>query len=1223
MFAVVSFSVAQETSTSGVPNLISYSGTIHGASGNATASSRTLGVTFAIYKQSEGGAPLWLETQNVIATATGQYRVLLGSTSATGLPSDLFSPQEQRWLGVKVEGQPEQPRVLLVSVPYAMKAAEADTLAGHSASEFVTTNTLQSVVKDQLQQQSSGTSGRTTAVGVSSKLQGTSDPYVDNGTALQVGANFNIDGNGTVATLNATSQYLLGGSPVLGTNGGLSLFLGTQAGQNNTGNENTFLGMASGQSNTSGDFNTFVGRGAGLANTTGTYNTFIGRESGQTNTTGSYNSFFGTNAGNLNTTGSFNFFLGANTGYSNTTGTYNVFIGPGSGLLNTTGQYNTLVGANAGINSTTGTYNAFVGGAAGSANTSGTANTFLGMNSGITNTTGNNNVYIGAAAGVLANPAAVQNVYIATQGVATESNTIRMGDPWNQTATYISGIAGATTNSGVPVFVDATGKLGTAGGSMGGVTSFNGRTGAVVPAANDYNFSQITGSLQSSQFSGSYSNSVNLSNTGNSFHGAFIGNGSGLNGVLPAPGSNNYIQNTNVPQGANFNISGTGTVGGFFTAQSGLQAFNNVTNNAAIQGQDSNTSGQSSAVAGQTVNPTGVAVDGHAKATTGYSVGVQGEDDSTIGAGVIGVNTTTSGQNFGVLGYSGGSGGFGVMGTSPNVAAAGYNQTCTAFGSCTLATGIAGQFATQTGGTILQGLSGSSLAPVFSVDSSGNVTAAGIRANNVVGGLPVYVGATGKLGTASGSLGVTSFNGRTGAVVSAAGDYNFTLLNGFLQSPQLSGTYSSAVTLSNTSNVYFGNGSNLTGVVAGAGSPYYIQNSTSQQTSSNFNISGTGTAVTLNATTYQIGAQNALSMPSGTDNLFLGFGAGSVTTGADNAFLGFSAGIANTIGLDNTFTGSQAGFSNQGGNGNVFYGFKAGYSNVGGSVNVFVGANAGFSNTGTGNVFVGTSAGFANTSGANNVFSGLNAGNANKTGTDNVFDGASAGASNVGGNNNVFTGYFAGQAATGSSNTFLGYSAGSSITAGGNNIDIGANSGPSGNESNTIRIGTSTQTATFIAGISGATSSSGVNVLINTSGQLGTLTSSRRFKDNIQDMGTASSKLFQLRPVTFYYKPQFDDGSHLLQYGLIAEEVAKVYPDMVVYDKDGQPYTVRYQVLAPMLLNELQKQNAVVAAQQVSLRTQQQRADKQQGQIQTLQRQNEELQQRLSRLETLLVDRAQ
>jgi hypothetical protein len=692
-----------------------------------------------------------------VTTATGQYRVLLGSTSATGLPSDLFSPQEQRWLGVKVEGQPEQPRVLLVSVPYAMKAAEADTLAGHSVSEFVTTSTLQSAVKDQLLQQSTGTSGKTTAVGVSSNVQGVSDPYVDNGTALQVGANFNIDGNGSAATLNATSQYLLGGSPVLGTNGVASLFLGTQAGQNNTGNENTFLGLASGQSNTSGNFNTFVGRGAGLANTTGIYNTFLGRESGQTNTTGSYNSFFGTNAGNSNTTGSYNFFLGANTGYSNTTGTYNVFIGPGSGLLNTTGQYNTLVGANAGINTTTGTYNAFVGGAAGSANTGGTANTFLGMNSGITNTTGSNNVYIGAAAGVLANPAAVQNVYIATQGVATETNTIRIGDPWNQTAAYIAGVAGSVTNLGVPVYVDSNGKLGTVGNFQSSVTSFNGRGGAVVSQFGDYNFSQIggnlafsqlTGTLQNNQLGGAYSNSVALSNSGNTFTGSFSGNGSGLNGVIPAPGSANYIQNNSQQQNANFNISGKGTVWGLFTAQSGLLALNNMTNSAAVTAQDNANSGQSTGVDGSTQNSTGVGVNGRANSTTGYNVGVQGESKSSSGAGVIGVAESTSGSTLGVLGFSASNSGFGVMGSSTNVATAGYNQTCTAFGSCTLATGVAGQFATQTGGTILQGLSGSSLsslAPVFSVDSSGNVTAAGVRANNVVGGLPVYVDATGKL----------------------------------------------------------------------------------------------------------------------------------------------------------------------------------------------------------------------------------------------------------------------------------------------------------------------------------------------------------------------------------------------------------------------------------------------------------------------------------------------
>ncbi len=112
-------------------------------------------------------------------------------------------------------------------------------------------------------------------------------------------------------------------------------------------------------------------------------------------------------------------------------------------------------------------------------------------------------------------------------------------------------------------------------------------------------------------------------------------------------------------------------------------------------------------------------------------------------------------------------------------------------------------------------------------------------------------------------------------------------------------------------------------------------------------------------------------------------------------------------------------------------------------------------------------------------------------------------------------------------------------------------------------------------------------------------------------MGDSCSRLFQLRPVTFFYKPQYDDGSHLLQYGLIAEEVAKVYPELVAYDQDGAPYTVKYQYLAPMLLNELQKQHAVVATQQDVIKTQQE-------QIQTQGQQIADLQQRLSRLESLI-----
>ena len=153
-FFLVSICSAQQASVTTVPNLIRYSGTLRDAQGTASNSPATVGVMFAIYKQQDGGAPVWQETQNVALDANGNYSVLLGSTTATGLPGDLFSQQEQRWLGVQVQGQPEQARVLLVSVPYAMKANEADRLAGHAASEFVTSDTLQSAVQQQLQKQS-------------------------------------------------------------------------------------------------------------------------------------------------------------------------------------------------------------------------------------------------------------------------------------------------------------------------------------------------------------------------------------------------------------------------------------------------------------------------------------------------------------------------------------------------------------------------------------------------------------------------------------------------------------------------------------------------------------------------------------------------------------------------------------------------------------------------------------------------------------------------------------------------------------------------------------------------------------------------------------------------------------------------------------------------------------------------------------------------------------
>src|SRR3990170_3753090 len=113
-----------------VPPVMQFSGVLQDSAGRPLGGAQ--GVTFALYREQEGGAPLWLETQNVTADADGRFAALLGATTSAGVPMELFASGESRWLGVQanVPGELEQPRVLLVSVPYALKAADAETLGG-------------------------------------------------------------------------------------------------------------------------------------------------------------------------------------------------------------------------------------------------------------------------------------------------------------------------------------------------------------------------------------------------------------------------------------------------------------------------------------------------------------------------------------------------------------------------------------------------------------------------------------------------------------------------------------------------------------------------------------------------------------------------------------------------------------------------------------------------------------------------------------------------------------------------------------------------------------------------------------------------------------------------------------------------------------------------------------------------------------------------------------
>jgi hypothetical protein len=336
----------------------------------------------------------------------------------------------------------------------------------------------------------------------------------------------------------------------------------------------------------------------------------------------------------------------------------------------------------------------------------------------------------------------------------------------------------------------------------------------------------------------------------------------------------------------------------------------------------------------------------------------------------------------------------------------------------------------------------------------------------------------------------------------------------------------------------------------------------------------------------------------GPTDLFLGTNAGNpgVSTGIFDTAIGVNSMAALTSGNSNSGLGYNSLLSCTTGSANTALGAFSQNDTTTGSANTAVGAGSLTSNTGGGgNVAIGAGAMSFNLTGGNNVAVGLNA-LLHSTGDSNTAVGTNALPST-----------------TGTKNIGLGLSAGGNITTGSNNIDIG-NSAP-GNESDTIRIG-KTQTAAYLAGVSGVTVASGVQVFIDSNGQLGTLTSSARFKEDVADMAGDSHMVMQLRPVTFRYKAPYDDGSHRLQYGLIAEEVAKIDPELVQFDSDGQAQTVRYHVVNMMLLNEVQRQEAEVGTLRALADRQRTELDQQK---QLLADQGE----RLQKLEALLARQAE
>jgi len=307
------------------------------------------------------------------------------------------------------------------------------------------------------------------------------------------------------------------------------------------------------------------------------------------------------------------------------------------------------------------------------------------------------------------------------------------------------------------------------------------------------------------------------------------------------------------------------------------------------------------------------------------------------------------------------------------------------------------------------------------------------------------------------------------------------------------------------------------------------------------------------------------------------------TTGSNNTASGSAALVSNTTGSDNTASGTSALHGNKTGNSNTANGVAALAGNTTGNSNTASGAYALVSNkAGNSNTANGVRALAGNTTGNSNTASGAYALTNNTTGNSNTASGVNALSSNITGIRNTAVGRQALESSTGKENIAIGWLAGATLTSGDDNIYL-ANVGTS-SESKTMRLG-NVQTRTFIAGIATATVS-GTTVEVDTkTGQLGITPSSARYKQDIAPMGTSSEKVLDLRPVTFAYK---EDAQHVKHYGLVAEEVAAVYPELVTHTAAGEVQAVRYQELIPMLLNELQRQQQAFQRQEQTLQRQQQ-----------------------------------
>jgi hypothetical protein len=895
------------------------------------------------------------------------------------------------------------------------------------------------------------------------------------------------------------------------------------------------------------------------ASPTGNVNTAFGARALFPDTTGSANSAFGASALQSNQAGQSNTAVGYYSLAANTNAGLNIAIGPWAlaaqsydnggtaySSLNVAIGYNSLASNNP------------------TSSLNGMNNIGLGINSLYFNTTGSNNIAIGPGAGYNLTTGN-DNIDLGNQGVAAESGAMRLGTAGHQTTTYIAGIAGVTLSGGTQtVVVNGSGQLGAVASSSGTVSS--------ITAATPLTGGTITGtgSIGITQ-AGTGSAGYLSASDWNTFNNKGAGTVTAVTASAPlvsSGGATPAISLGTVP------IANGGT--GATTAANALAALGIINGNNTSLGMSAlaaettgsfNTAVGGFAMAADTVGgfntafgtrAMGAVVNGYSNIAIGFSAlgsSVSSDDNVAVGMEALYSQSWTTGAEY----------------NSGNVAVGSYslysnNPVSTSTGVYNTAVGDGALYANTTGAyNIGIGSSGGNALTTgnFNIDigHSGNAGEAGtVRIGTPGNQTRTFIaGITGVTPGGGGAQAVVvDVNGQLGSMaISAGGVASVTATSPLVSS----GGSAPNLTLNTVPVASGGTGTTtLTGYVQGNGTGAMTASATIPATA----VSGLGSASLLNAgiaasSVVQLNSSAQLPAVDGSLLTKVKIGSdssGSTAAGASalplcpgfyNAAFGSSALGANTTGYYNTAVGAQALAGNTSSFGNVAVGYQA--------LNTSTGAGP------YGNTAVGAMALVADTTGTANVALGYL-----------TLEGITSGSNNLA----------------------LGFTAGTALTTESNNIDIQNNGTPG--DSGVIRIGSvGLQTQTFIQGIRGVTTgqNNAIAVMIDSSGQLGTISSSIRFKEDVQDMGGLSSRIYGLRPVTFRYKVN-PAGVHV---GLIAEEVEQVMPELVVRGNDGRIETVAYQDLAPMLLNELQKEHL---------------------KSQELQAENAELKARLARIEKAL-----